>query len=196
MKKLILGLVSLIFGVIAFAQPTPVAPREATQAEVTAATSGTTYISPRRLGGGGFAIPLPLSSGGTGATTAGAARTNLGVGTGDTPSFAGTSTGSYQLTSSGINAQVGTTYQLLSTDNGRIITLSNGSAITLTVPASLGAGFTCVLIQLGAGQVTVAASGTTVNNLYGNTKLAGQYAQATLTAYVADTFIFSGDTAP
>lgn len=102
----------------------------------------------------------------------------------------------FATTTSAFNAQTGTTYTLQTSDNGKIVTLSNASAITLTVPASLGAGFSCTIIQIGAGQVTVTASSTTIRNVYSNTKLVGQWAQATLTAYIADNFIFSGDTAP
>ncbi len=102
----------------------------------------------------------------------------------------------FATTTSAFNAQTGTSYTLLTSDNGKIVTLSNAGGITLTVPASLGAGFSCTIIQIGAGQVTVTASSTTIRNVYSNTKLVGQWAQATLTAYIADNFIFSGDTAP
>ena len=108
----------------------------------------------------------------------------------------GVSAASFQTTSSAFNAQTGTTYTLQASDNGKLVTLSNAAAITLTVPASLGAGFSCTIIQIGAGQVTVTASSTTIRNVYSNTKLVGQWAQATLTAYIADNFIFSGDTSP
>jgi hypothetical protein len=94
-----------------------------------------------------------------------------------------------------VNAQTGTTYTLQSTDNGKLVTLNNGSSITLTVPASLGAGFNCQILQLGAGQVTVSPSSTTVNNADSHTKLRGQYSSASLVAYAADTFLFQGDTA-
>jgi hypothetical protein len=94
-----------------------------------------------------------------------------------------------------INAQTGTTYTLLAADNGKVITLNNASAITVTVPSGLGAGFNCVLIQKGAGTVSVSASGTTINNRNSHTDLAGQHASATLIADVANNFYFSGDTA-
>ena len=99
----------------------------------------------------------------------------------------------YQVSSSAFNAQTGTTYTLLASDNGKIVTLNNASAITLTVPSGLGAGFSCVCIQLGAGQVTVTPSSTTIHNVYSATKTIAQYGQITLTAYLADTFIMSGD---
>jgi hypothetical protein len=93
-----------------------------------------------------------------------------------------------------INAQTGTSYSLQTSDNGKLVTLNNASAITLTVPASLGAGFNCQILQLGAGQVTISASGTTVHNASSHTKLTGQYSSASLVAYDANTFLFQGDT--
>lgn len=94
-----------------------------------------------------------------------------------------------------VNAQTGTTYMLLSSDNGKIVTCSNAAAITVTVPSGLGAGFHCQVIQLGAGQVTFTASGTTVNNRQSHTKIVGQYGVVGLSAYAADTFALAGDTA-
>lgn len=86
--------------------------------------------------------------------------------------------------SGSINNQTGTTYTVNATDNGGVITLSNASTITLTVPNSLVIGFNCLLIQIGAGQVTIAAgAGATVNNRLSNTKIAGQYGVATLFVY-------------
>lgn len=96
---------------------------------------------------------------------------------------------------SGINSQIGTSYTLLASDNGKTITMSNGSAITLTVPSGLGAGFSCLIAQLGAGAVTLAASGTTINNRQSFTKTAGTYAIMTLLATTANTFISQGDMA-
>lgn len=94
-----------------------------------------------------------------------------------------------------INAQTGTTYTLLSSDAGKVITLDNASAITLTVPTGLGANFNCTLVQLGAGQVTISGSGTTVSNRSSHTKIAGQYGVATLLSYADTTWILAGDTA-
>lgn len=111
--------------------------------------------------------------------------------------FVGTSVTSpvYKVDSGNINAQTGTTYTLVAGDNGKVVTLSNGSAITLTVPSGLGAGFTCTLVQIGAGQVTVAASGVTLNSYTSLVKIAGQHGAATLYAYVADVFNLSGNLA-
>lgn len=97
----------------------------------------------------------------------------------------------FAVDSSNVNAQTGTSYTLQSTDNGKIITLSNASAITLTVPASLGAGFSCMLMQIGAGQVTITPSSTTVNSASG-LKISAQHGAASLFAYAANTFNASG----
>jgi hypothetical protein len=92
-----------------------------------------------------------------------------------------------------VNAQTGTSYTLVAGDNGKIVTMDNAAAITLTVPAGLGAGFSVLIIQLGAGKVTVAASGVTIVQRQSFTKTAGQYAVASLLAYAANVFALSGD---
>ncbi len=91
------------------------------------------------------------------------------------------------------NAQTGTSYTLLVSDNGKVVTFNNASAVTLTVPSGLGAGFNCLIIQLGAGTVTPTASSTTINQRQLLTKTAGQFAVIALAAYIADTFAMSGD---
>jgi hypothetical protein len=91
------------------------------------------------------------------------------------------------------NVQSGTTYTLAQSDNGKIVTLNNASPITLTCPTGLTAGFSCLLIQLGAGQVNIAAgSGTTVHSYTGLSHLAGQYAMGTIVAPTANNFILGG----
>lgn len=92
-----------------------------------------------------------------------------------------------------INTQTGTSYTLLSTDQGKIVTLNNASAIAVTVPSGLGAGFQCTIIQLGAGQATMTGSGATVSNRSSVTKTAGQYAVVSLIAVAANVFILCGD---
>jgi hypothetical protein len=94
-----------------------------------------------------------------------------------------------------LNDQTGTTYTILSSDAGKVITCNNGSAVTVTVPASLGAGFTCSVVQKGAGQVTFSASSTTINNRQSHTKIAGQHGVATLVSTASDVFVLAGDTA-
>lgn len=92
-----------------------------------------------------------------------------------------------------INAQTGTTYTVLASDNGNTITLSNTNPITLTVPSGLGADFQCRILQISTGQVTVTGSGATINAYSGWVKLAGQHAGATLIATAANVFNLSGN---
>lgn len=94
-----------------------------------------------------------------------------------------------------VNAQTGTAYTLTVTDNGKWITCNNAAAVTVTVPAGLGQSFSCVIQQIGAGQVSLSASGTTLNNVDTQTAISGQYGLVTLFAYAANTFVVSGNTA-
>ena len=140
---------------------------------------------------------------------AGTARTNLGlgdaatktVGTADTNVLA-VSSGTVDLGGNkiedfdaSINDQTGTAYTLLASDNGKVVVLDNPSAVTVTVPSGLGAGFNCSFVQKGAGQVSFTASSTTINNRQSHTKINAQYGVASIVAYAADTFVLAGDTA-
>jgi len=106
----------------------------------------------------------------------------------------GAATATASLKPPAVNAQTGTAYTLQASDNGGIVTCSNASAITVTVPSGLGVGFNCMIIQKGAGQVTFSPSSTTINNRQSHTKSAGQHALVTLVADVANNFTLGGDT--
>ena len=81
-------------------------------------------------------------------------------------------------------------------DAGKVVvTVTTGLRLTVTVPASLGAGFTCSVVQKGAGQVTFVASSTTINNRQTHTKIAGQHGVATLISTADNVFVLAGDTA-
>ena len=94
------------------------------------------------------------------------------------------------------NAQTGTTYTLVSTDaNNKLVTLSNASAITVTVPNGVfTTGQQINLQQLGAGAVTVQSDGTTVITGTG-TATRAQYSAATLICTGTNTFTLVGDLA-
>jgi hypothetical protein len=99
-----------------------------------------------------------------------------------------------------LNAQTGTTYTLVLADSGKFVTQSNASAITTTIPPNTDVAFpigTQVnLLQLGAGQVTVAAgSGVTIRSEGSKLKLKGQYATATCVKIATDDWVFLGNTA-
>lgn len=96
-----------------------------------------------------------------------------------------------------LNAQTGTAYTLALSDAGKIVTLSNAGAITLTVPAesttNFAIGTSIDLIQLNTGQVTVAgAAGVTVNATPG-LKLRTQYSAGTCIKTASNTWILVGD---
>ena len=63
----------------------------------------------------------------------------------------------------GINPQTGTTYAPVLDDNGKLVTLSNASPITVTIPLNASVnypvGAQINMTQLGAGQVTVQGIG-------------------------------------
>lgn len=97
-----------------------------------------------------------------------------------------------------INAQTGTSYTLVLGDAGKLITLSNASAITLTVPpnadVSFEVGTQILLRQIGAGQVTInPGSGVTTQSYGSKLKLTGQYAGCTLIKEGTNTWSVQGN---
>lgn len=93
-----------------------------------------------------------------------------------------------------VNTQSGTTYTILSSDNGKIIEFTNSSAVAVTLPSGLGTTFTCIIRQNGTGDVTLGTSGTTVHNANSHTSTRAQYSSfAILPTGTANTFITQGD---
>lgn len=97
-----------------------------------------------------------------------------------------------------LNAQIGTTYTLVLTDSAKVVTLSNGSNITLTVPTNASVAFPIGaqvnLVQLGDGQVTVSSSAT-IRSQGSKLKLNGKYSAATLLKINTDEWVLVGNTA-
>jgi hypothetical protein len=97
------------------------------------------------------------------------------------------------------NAQTGTTYTLALSDAGKMVTLTNASAITLTIPLNSSVAFPVNtridLLQYGAGQVTVGGSGVTIYSSGSKLKLTGQYSGASLWKKATDTWVLIGDIA-
>lgn len=97
-----------------------------------------------------------------------------------------------------LNAQTGTTYTLVAGDAGDLVTLSNASGITLTVPTNASVPFAIgtqiTITQANSGQVTVAgAVGVTVNAADSATKLRTQWSAATLIKTNTNSWILIGD---
>jgi hypothetical protein len=114
---------------------------------------------------------------------------------GVTASFTGSvsSDAGYQITSGAINAQTGTTYSLLTTDNGKIITWNNNtSGVTLTVPSGLPIGFNTTVIQTGTGSVGITGSGVTMNSFEGKLRIVGQHGAVSIISYASNVFNVAG----
>ena len=99
---------------------------------------------------------------------------------------------------SGFNAQTGTTYTLVSGDLNKLVTASNASAITVTVPPSVYSANDVVNVQqTGAGQVTFAqGSGVTITSNGATStspKLRAQYSAASVICTASNTFTIVGD---
>lgn len=97
-----------------------------------------------------------------------------------------------------INAQTGTTYTLVAGDLNDLVTLSNASAITLTVPPSVFSANDIINIaQIGAGQVTFAqGAGVTITSTGATAsapKLRAQYSTASVICTASNTFLVVGD---
>jgi len=101
----------------------------------------------------------------------------------------------YRVGAGAINGQTGG-YTLVAGDNGKIITIDSASPITVTAGTDVGiAGFSCTIIRLGVGEVTIAGSGVTMNS-YGGFKIAGQNGVVTVLCYATNTFNVAGQTTP
>lgn len=84
---------------------------------------------------------------------------------------------------------------LSAADNGKIIWCTGATTVTITTAVSLGKGFSCMVYQGGAGQVTFAQGASTTLASYGaQYKTMGQYAAVLVFAPVADTFVLAGNT--
>jgi hypothetical protein len=95
------------------------------------------------------------------------------------------------------NAQTGTTYTLVGSDSGKLVTMTNASASTLTIPPSVfAAGEQINIAQMGAGQVTFAqGAGVTIVSSGATAsapKIGKQYAAATVICTASNTFLIVG----
>lgn len=102
-----------------------------------------------------------------------------------------------------VNAQVGTTYTFVLTDKDDLVTASNASAQTYTIPLNSSVAYitgTLInLIQIGVGQVTVQGAGGVTVLSTGATaatpKSRARYSVMTLIKAGTDTWYVTGDVA-
>ena len=96
-----------------------------------------------------------------------------------------------------LNAQTGTTYTAVLADDGKLVTCDNASAITFTIPTNasvaFGIGTQINIMQLGAGQVTIAGAGVTFRSEGNKLKTKGQYAVVTCCKIATDTWVVVGN---
>ena len=134
--------------------------------------------------------PNPALQGPTGATGA----------TGSTGATGATGATGSSSSVLAINTQTGTTYTLVAGDLNDLVTMSNASGITLTLPPSVfSANDTINIAQFGAGQVTFAqGAGVTINSTGATAtapKLRAQWSTASVICTASNTFLVVGDIA-
>ena len=96
----------------------------------------------------------------------------------------------------GVKTITGTTYTLTPADNGYALYCTSATAVTITTASGLGAAFSCMVVQGGAGQITATqGAGTTVAAYGGFVKTAGQYAALTIITPEPDVFLLAGQAA-
>lgn len=154
--------------------------------------------------GTGTTPMLGVANGGTG----GSSYSNNGVIVGgggsspmqSTPVTINPSTGAIAGFYTTFNSQSGTTYTVQTSDAGKSIPFTNGSAVTVTLPNSMPVGFYIEGLQLGAGKVTFsAASGATLQNRQTQYSIGGQYGGVSLRVTAnssgnAAVWVLTGDT--
>lgn len=98
-----------------------------------------------------------------------------------------------------VQNQQAASYTLVLADAGKLVEISNASANNLTVPLNSSVaypvGTQINILQTGAGQTTVVATGGVTINATPGLKLRAQWSSATLIKRATDTWVLIGDTA-
>jgi hypothetical protein len=97
-----------------------------------------------------------------------------------------------------INAQTGTTYSVVLSDDGKLLTCDNAASIAVTIvpnsSVAFGIGTQINIMQLGAGTVTITAgAGVTLQSAGSKLKTDAQYAVATCCKIATDTWVVVGN---
>ena len=98
-----------------------------------------------------------------------------------------------------INAQTGTTYSVVLSDDGKLLTCDNAASIALTIPpnssVAYGIGTQINIMQMDAtGTVTITAgAGVTLRSDGAKLKTNAQYAVATCLKIASDTWVVVGN---
>ena len=96
------------------------------------------------------------------------------------------------------NAQTGTTYTLQSSDSGKLVTTSNASPVTVTIPPSVFAAGEIINVQsIGVGLTTFAAgAGVTITSTGASAAapvLRARYSAASVICTASNVFTVIGD---
>jgi hypothetical protein len=97
-----------------------------------------------------------------------------------------------------LNAQTGTTYTLVAADSGKLVTSSNASPVTITVPPSIFAAGEQINVQsIGAGLTSFAqGAGVTITSTGATSSapaLRAQFSACTIICTASNTFTVIGD---
>ena len=99
----------------------------------------------------------------------------------------------YRLTADAIVANAAAAFTLTAAENGATLRFTSASAVTLTVAAGLGAGFSCAIVQSGTGVITLApAVGVVLGHPQNMFRTAGRHARVELLAVAANELVVSG----
>ena len=135
---------------------------------------------------------------GSAATVTGAAQSAItSVGTLSSLTVSGAVTAGSLVAPIAINAQTGTTYTFVAADAGKLVTSSNGSAQTITIPPNSSVAFdvgTQIMVQnIGSANATLAqGSGVTIQSKDSAKEIDGQYAACTCIKTATDTWTLIG----
>jgi hypothetical protein len=95
------------------------------------------------------------------------------------------------------NAQTGTTYTLVASDVGKLVTTSNASPVTVTIPASVFTTGNQINVQsIGVGLTTISGGAVTITSTGGTSSapiLRARYSACTIICTGTNTFTIVGD---
>jgi hypothetical protein len=103
----------------------------------------------------------------------------------------------HQIPFPAINSTASTAYTLNLNDNNDTVQFTAATAVTVTIPTNATAAFPVgsqiLLLQYGAGQLTVGGAGVTIRSSGGKLKSGAQYAIMTLLKIATDEWVLGGD---
>lgn len=141
---------------------------------------------------------LPVANGGSGSASPSlVAGSNITI-TGSWPNQTIASSGGGGTGYAGVNAQTGTTYTTVLGDAGYLITMTNASSNTVTIPPNSSVAYTVgtiiYLAQTGAGQSSFAAGAGVTINTPTSLSCRAEYSTIFVTKLATDTWLVGGDT--